>query len=77
MESQFGVMAGEETMESPREGRRLTDLSGREQAAVQLTGTSEAGGASTQGANTPGITSPDLEMPGSWGRTFLLAAVGY
>lgn len=55
VKNQFGVMAGEEAINSTREGQRLSQLDGREQAARQLGGT-----ATTTGA--------EKELPGGYGR---------
>lgn len=58
------VLAEEEAMEGTKEGRRLSDLSGREQAARQLMGTAGAG----TGSNNSVQSTPGIEMPGGWGR---------
>jgi hypothetical protein len=56
VKNQFDVPAGQEAMHTV-EGRRLSDLSGREQAAKQLVGSTG------EQAATPG-----QELPGGWGR---------
>ncbi len=43
MKTQLGVLAGEEAMTGTAEGRRLNELSGREQAARQLMGAGAGG----------------------------------
>jgi hypothetical protein len=45
------------------EGRRLSELSGREQAARQLTAGLDSGDA--------GLITPGKELPGGWGRESL------
>ena len=49
------------------DGRRLSDLTGREQAARQLTGTAGTSGLVGDG----GEMTPGLELPGGWGRELL------
>jgi hypothetical protein len=55
VKSQFGVLASDDAAVNTKEGRRLSELPGREQAAKQLAGTTE------------GVATPGKELPGGWG----------
>lgn len=58
-----------DTAPSSLDGRRLSEMSGKEQAARQLT-------SGLDGASDGGLITPGKELPGGWGRELIPAVCG-